>query len=344
MNVIYSIGFDVEKAGGKSRATRQKARALSSLCDDFKYLYPSEKLPLILSIIINELYTIFLILTQRPDVVVYRGYVGILHYLIKDIVKTKYFREVHAYSIEEVALLKKSNIKKFTIKCVSKLILKLELASDKLIFNHPNLKKFFINELGFTNQAVSCYNGFEKEVIDISESEPILSSLSDKYVFVFTGSASVWHGVDYILDLAKEFSVRKDVVFLFAGGKVESQLDNVINISPCDSKLCDYIISISDCCLLPVKNNRVSPGSPLKLYDYVKLGKPVVAPIDTLGYSDEVQRYGSYQLVDFSNSKETYTSLSHYVDRKLKFGTPNQDFINGCTWDSRVIQWFQNEK
>src|SRR5690606_39279334 len=39
---------------------------------------------------------------------------------------------------------------------------------------------------------------------------------------------------------------------------------------------CCDLIKASDLCLLPVKNNRASPGSPLKLYDYISNGRFVL--------------------------------------------------------------------
>ena len=64
------------------------------------------------------------------------------------------------------------------------------------------------------------------------------------------------------------------------------------------------MIIAADACLLPVKNNRISPGSPLKLYDYISNNKPVIAE-DIIGYSDEVLKYNFGLSVNFEKTKET---------------------------------------
>src|SRR5690606_4830920 len=91
-------------------------------------------------------------------------------------------------------------------------------------------------------------------------------------IVVFVGAASKWHGVEYLVELQREFDQRGENIKVVVGGGDIAEFDKegrCINFTPLGDQGCAELIRAADFCLLPVKQNRLSPGSPLKLYDYI---------------------------------------------------------------------------
>ena len=88
--------------------------------------------------------------------------------------------------------------------------------------------------------------------------------------------------------------------------------------------------------MLPVKGNRVSPGSPLKLYDYMKHSKFIIVQQGMLGYCDEVERYGKGVCVDFKDPSEVAAILGN-VDFNMSILTEPREF----SWNARMKTWFE---
>ena len=109
-----------------------------------------------------------------------------------------------------------------------------------------------------------------------------------------------------------------------------------------DTQKANLFMNAADFCLLPVNNVRLSPGSPLKLYDYISCGKPVIAQSTMLGYSDEVERYDLGYTVDFTNTDMAANFLANELDV-----TKGKDFLANnrrvaeteVSWKQRMIQW-----
>ncbi len=119
-------------------------------------------------------------------------------------------------------------------------------------------------------------------------------------------------------DIAYNTLVQKIVC---GGGQINKYIDPeglLLNISTLDDKGCSDLVRTGNACLLPVKNNRISPGSPLKLYDYIAKKKYVLTQSDLLGYSDEVEKYGFESVVDFKNSSEVANFFVELTQIKLK--------------------------
>jgi glycosyltransferase involved in cell wall biosynthesis len=111
--------------------------------------------------------------------------------------------------------------------------------------------------------------------------------LSGKRVIGFSGAFLAWHGVDMILDALPE--VRRRVpevaVLLLGDGPLRSKLQARVQAeglgdivrfagwTPHD-RLPEYLAAF-DLAVMPDSNEY---GSPMKIYEYMAMGKPVVAP------------------------------------------------------------------
>tara|TARA_B110000211_G_scaffold133702_1_gene153277 strand:- start:6030 stop:7094 length:1065 start_codon:yes stop_codon:yes gene_type:complete len=351
MNVFYCIGFDVNKSGGKSRATSQKIKSLSTHkgISSFLYFSPSNRVPLILSLVYLELKISVLLILKKPDVIICRGWLGFFPLLVAHFINVKYVREVHADLIEEVTVMDKSRFEKKLLSIAARYILSLELNSDVLIFNHPTLEEGYTKKYNFKNKSFYTYNGFGTD-FNVSNN---IKELKEKYaiplntkIICFTGSVSSWHGIEYVYKLSKEIEVIKaNIIIVIAGGELPGRYTSksIYNISPLDSQGCDEIIQLSDACILPVKNNRMSPGSPLKLYDYIKYQKFIFVQSNVKGYSDEVYKYSNGCQVDFKNAKETAKTIIQIFDNS-NLCLKNKKVINDFSWEARMSIWIEKLK
>ena len=108
------------------------------------------------------------------------------------------------------------------------------------------------------------------------------------------------------------------------------------NITPLDDRESANLIKVADACLLPVKNNRVSPGSPLKLYDYIVNDAWVIAQENTNGYSDEVDTYGIGIVTDFTNPQKARNDILNFLTTLSD--SPKYPSVD-LSWNIRMSEW-----
>ncbi|WP_369957999.1 hypothetical protein AB8P72_03495 [Psychrobacter sp. CLB018] len=349
MHIVYLCNFDLTKSSGKDRATKQKLEALADIVPSLTVfsLYKGGSLYKLLKGFSLDIKCASYILANKPDILISRGNTGFFSVLIAKLMGVLTVREIHALSKEEIKLLGHKSLKLFLLKSVFNFFHSLDLWVDIRIFNHPFLLNFY-KEKGWSKLSdFYCYNGYGNDSLSlINKSEARHKfSFNDEYTYlVFTGSVSVWHGVEYLVDLQKEFNKYGDKIKIVVGGGSLKQYDPdsvCINISPLDDIGCNELIKAADACLLPVKNNRVSPGSPLKLYDYINNNKPVIAE-NIIGYSDEVLKYDCGIGVSFEKTEKTRKDILHYLNNLENNGFRNT--IIEVSWKNRMDSWLSKLK
>jgi len=110
--------------------------------------------------------------------------------------------------------------------------------------------------------------------------------IKNKYVIGVVGAFVPWHGLDFLLketyDLLKKYDihillvgdgpVRKDIELLAEKLNVTGHVTITGFVRP---EKVPYYIDLMDVCLMPDSNNH---GSPVKIIEYMAMGKPVLAP------------------------------------------------------------------
>lgn len=344
MNILYLASFNLKDKKGLGLITQNKINALRNLVDNVDVIsspFSNSHLRVLFGPV-SDFKASWHVVSQRPDFVISRGPVGFFTILLAKLVGVKTVREVHAYAIEEVHLLPYKGLNHFFLKCIANFSHHLDIKADLRIFNHPDLLSFYKFK-GYTKEFdLYVYNGYSIDNRSTLTKEDAYKKfgLSGGYKYlVFVGSATKWHGVDYIVELQREFLKHGDAIRIVFGGASIAEFDSesiCLSFSPLDPIGCADLIKTADLCLLPVRNNRVSPGSPLKLYDYIVNKRMVVAQENMLGYCDEVVKHGVGFCVDFSDSKNTREKI-------VKYFSSERDFVKypavSVSWEDRMQEW-----
>lgn len=345
MKVIYACDFDLSKRSGKDRATKDKLKALTKQVSELRVLHQGGKSKYIRLLMLPffEMKIIWEVLSFKPDMFISRGNCGFFAQVIARLMGIKTVREIHADAIGEAKLLKFNFFQKNIIKLMALICNKIDCMANVRIFNHPDLMAWFRRERFDCEHDFYCYNGYAKDaacLLSMVQAREKLGLLENRFYLAFVGGASEWHGVDYLVALQKEFLKNGDNIQIVVGGGDITKIDpsNVcLNITPLDPNGCAELIVASDLCLLPVKNNRVSPGSPLKLYDYIANKKLVVAQENTRGYSDEVLRYNVGIEVDFCDPIKSRNKILDLLENSCGNQEPYAE--TDTSWEHRMRFW-----
>lgn len=344
MKILYLCNFDLNNYSGKNRATKQKLIALQKQIDELYVISSKLKRLKFFELFFLEIKALYMILKYKPNVLISRGFVGYLPQKLCKVMKIKTVREIHADMVNEISQINKNKLIKFFLLPLALHTQKIDRLADIRIFNHPELLNWFKNSFFDSKYDIYVYNGFHWDSVSLLSKQEarIKHNLKDEIKYLaFTGSASYWHGIDYLVSLQKALNkANTNIKIICAGGKIPKSFDPenlLINLTPLNDVGCAEIIQASDLCLLPVRQSRISPGSPLKLYDYILHKKYVITQKDLNGYEDEVFRYKFGESVDFENSEELSIKVVKVLENIIH--TSEKFDINNFSWDSRITKW-----
>ena len=163
----------------------------------------------------------------------------------------------------------------------------------------------------------------------------IINDLSEmKFPMVYIGAISDWFDFDLIL---KTLSVFDDVSLVLIG-PCDTEIPNherIVLFSPISRKYIFNIMLYAKILVMPFKvNELIKSVNPVKLYEYIFTGKPIVAPL-----------YG--ETVKFGPFVKLYDSTSKFLDiiEGIRENTQMQESLNECrkyveanTWKERYAQ------
>lgn len=149
------------------------------------------------------------------------------------------------------------------------IVTKLKIPEDKIVVlqNAVELKAFNLEGV----------NRFERAQLGIPDGKIVIGCL---------GAFLPWHGLEFLLETMAESALQLDLYFLFIGDGVVRQ--NVIELAK-NKNIQDRVIitgfmphddairylDLVDICVLPDSNDHCSP---MKLFEFLAMGKPVVLP------------------------------------------------------------------
>ena len=257
-----------------------------------------------------------------------RGAIGML---IRAVWKPKLILEVNGISLDEWRLMEEQSItdgkapRRIQIKFLGYLENFVIGRADAVIAVTQGIKDYLIDQGVNGAKVVVIENGANTELFKPIKDNNILKKLKnrlhitdDESVVTFVGNLAPWQGVEYLLTAAPQIVKKKPKTkFLIVGDgimrkKLErltkelNMMQNVIFTGTVPYEEVPQYINISDVCLV-VKKKMKSGYSPLKLYEYMACGKPVVAT-DTRGFEILGQNNAGL-LVNSENSQELANAI-----------------------------------
>lgn len=152
----------------------------------------------------------------------------------------------------------------------------------------------------------------------------------------FVGSLFFWIDFDLIEKCLQKFP---EATFLFIGPHKENikklfKYQNFYLLGPRPYSLIPYYIKFFDICILPFRKDEVAYNSdPIKLYEYLALGKPVVST--PVGSSDK----NLNELVYFAQTDEEFIININKAlkENNLSFEEKRKEYIfKNHTWEKRA--------
>jgi len=360
LNIDYFVTVDIDGLYGKEKATKEKVECLKLFSNSFELysLKRQEKhLNNIIAFIILELKYIKNIFfrLRLPNIIFCRSYIGIAPLIVSKIYKIKLIHEIHAEFFDEAKILYKNNVFKLLL---AKLIHQIQLFvyknSTGLIFNNELLEKHFKRNYKLKNRTITITNGCNTKTFfpsEMSNSKKELGLDNKKKYLLFIGRINIWHGIEKILSIF--LKIKTDNISLIIVGdshdkkyiqklKNNYQNDNIIFVGKVDHSKALLYFNASELSLIPTNNVRVSPGSPLKLFDAIACGKPVAVQQNTTGYSDIVKRYKLGMTTDFNDPIKASDDISEFINNlSIKnYEANNRDVAeNIFSWDKIIKRW-----
>jgi len=369
MNIYFVCSIELGLNSGNSLQVAEYAKNLVELGNDVTLLAPQYgyrgtieganiiKIPcgssLYTSKIIYQILLPFVlaykIMSKRPDCLLVKHSVVNLGFILPaQISSIPFVLQVDADPIEEIEL-DSRHIPSAYLTSFERFQRYIFARAAKLIVVHPAVKRDLVSKYDLNPGKIKVIKlGVDTELfkpLAQKQSRLILNlDPSIKYL-TFVGHVLPWHGVDYVVkaipylqELRDDFKViivgdgpsLRDVMELAKERGVGDKVDFVGEVP---REQVPYWISASDVCLLPVKMVRSHPGDPIKMYEYMACGKPIIAA-NVEGYGDFVEKKGLGIGVDFTDSKQ----LAAAMDSLLK-----EDLSSYCENNRRVAvsnhQW-----
>ena len=244
--------------------------------------------------LINILKTIYL---YNFDILYTRNVsLGLLGLLAKKMTKSKLVVELNGLVVED----RKVTEKQFSMKYLILIYLEFFIAkkADAIITVAPGIRNILIKHGTNKDKITVIANGANTDLFKPVDTALTISELQTRYnvgkddnVVIFVGNLMRWHGVECLIECAptvlKTFPNTK---FLIVGdGHIKKELMDMTETMGVANKFIftgkipyEYIpayINISDVCVAPFisARNAILGLSPVKIYEYLACGKPVVA-------------------------------------------------------------------
>jgi len=225
---------------------------------------------------------------------------GIIGIIISKIWKSNFIIEVNGVSQYELRLTQKQSqtvndvISRMRINLLMLLEIFVIKKADVVIVVTQGIKDDLINKGVDINKIHVIENGANTELFKPHADKKILNELknklhinNDENVIIFVGNLAPWQGVEYIIYAAQQIlEQNKKVKFLIVGDGVIKQnlmelctelnlVNNFIFTGMVKYEDVPKYISISDIGVVPLATGRIC--SPMKLFEYLSSGIPVVA-------------------------------------------------------------------
>ena len=165
--------------------------------------------------------------------------------------------------------------------------------------------------------------------------------LGDRTVVLYAGNVGMSQSLDLLVEAARRFRDRKDVVFVVNGGGsakdalVESAagLDNLKFVEMQPRERLPEVLAAGDLHVVPLKRGLARSSVPSKLYSILAAGRPVLASVDAgTEVATTIERAAAGVAVppeDPDTFCDVLTELLDDPDRRAAMGESGRAFVEG---------------
>lgn len=210
--------------------------------------------------------------------------------------------------------------------------------SNRIISVTPQIKAYLIKNFKCQAEKVKVIsNGVDTKMFSPITNKELLSQWKEKVsvgseelVVVFIGNIARWQGVDILIESGFQLLKKKgNLKFLIVGdGFLKENLMQKVSKSDLKGKYIftgmvnykdiPFLINIADIGVAPFihKRNCDTGVSPLKVYEYMACGKPVVA--SRIGGIEFIEKEGAGKLVEPGEIKSLADAIDDLLDSREK--------------------------
>lgn len=228
--------------------------------------------------------------------------------------------------------------------------------SEKIFCVSEALKRILQKDGVSENKIIVMPNAVNNEYFNMKKTDTLFP-LTEKVVIGFVGYVLKWHEIDNFLRvfnrLIKEYP---QVLFLLVGrldcrinkNIIEKNQKNIILFPEVEYEKIPYLIRLFDISILPGCNEYCSP---LKIVEYMSMGKAVVAP-DLPNIRELIKNNHNGLLFPKDDKMALYRALEKLIiNKELRsaLGKNARQFVekNKMSWHknaSQIIDTFKNDK
>lgn len=314
------------------------------------------------SMMVSLFFLLFYLLRKASsyDVIYARDYHTAVFAIIPCLIfRKKIVYEINGIASEEQKLNRNSVLGKIIVATIKKAEHIAGRCSDKVIAVTPQIASYLISHHGCrANNVEIISNGVNLKSFHPIYDQGLLTTTRKNLgikekdpVIIFVGNLAPWQGVERLIQAAPELiEEMKDLKFLIVGdGVLRSKIDaevkqkrllgNFIITGMIEYSKIPLYINIADICVL-LKRKLISGFSPLKLYEYMACGKPILASrVEGLEF---IEKEGIGRLIEADNpgeiKKTLYEMIKNREDR-VKMGLRGLRLaLEKFSWESKVIE------
>jgi glycosyltransferase involved in cell wall biosynthesis len=309
------------------------------------------------------LFLYFFSVLPRSDVIYAREfYVVLVALLPRLLFKRKLVFEINGMASEEQKLRGDSFINRicsfllkmgemFAAKC-SNLVVSVtpQISSYLIYYFHCKSDKIKVVQNGVNIRVFSPMN----DMALLREWRKKVEIEKDEVVVVFVGNIAPWQGVDILLESAFQLLPKNETLkFLIVGdGLLRRTLVKKAEDSKWGKKIIflgmrpyeeiPFLINIADICVAPFigERNRKTGVSPLKIYEYMACGQPVVSSrIEGLEFIEKEYAGELAEPDDAVSLAKALQDLLTNTDMRIEMGRRSLEIARErFSWDSRVVE------
>jgi glycosyltransferase involved in cell wall biosynthesis len=359
---IKEIVTGLQKLGhrvGLIAYSREKFGKVDSFYNLYKFLRIKRQ-----SYIISSL-SLFICLFKflpKYDVIYARDFhTVIIAFFPRLILRKKLVFEINGLANEEQSLKGNSLLNRvFTIliKMSEKIATR---CSNRIVSVTPQIASYLEAQFNCSEKRIDIVNnGVNTEIFKPIYNEDLLESWRKKLgikkedrVITFVGNLAPWQGVNILIEsasciLSKEMKTK---IFIIGDGLLKKVLkkkafDSGFNNNFIFTGMVNYedipvLINLADICVAPFvsKRNRKTGVSPLKVFEYMACGKPVVASrIEGLEF---IESEGVGHLIepeDVQNLVKVINNLLNDEDKRMNMSKKSLQIAWKFSWERRVVE------